>query len=100
MTDMAAQEKHWCQTKSSGLGNAMVVAFSRDGLQRCPWHAVRMKSPRHAYQFGERAGFHRSHDVPAVYLHRELADTQLAAHLLVQKAGHHQRHDFPLATSE
>jgi hypothetical protein len=52
-TDMAAQEKRWLQTKSSGLGNAMAIASSRDALQCCPWHAVRMKSPRHAYQFGE-----------------------------------------------
>jgi len=46
-----------------------------------------VESRGHLYQIGERARFHFSHDLAAVCLHRDLADAELAANLLVQPSG-------------
>src|SRR5271168_4432285 len=43
----------------------------------------------HVDQIGERGGLHLPHHLAAVRLHGDLADAELAAHLLVHQAGGH-----------
>src|SRR5512146_1553383 len=46
----------------------------------------------HPHQVGERIGLHLLHDAPSVRFDRDLADAELAADLLIQQAGHNERH--------
>ena len=52
------------------------------------------------HQIGERASLHLLHNSASVSLHRDLANAQLAADLLVQFAANHQHHDLPFSTTE
>ena len=53
-----------------------------------------LEHPGHSYQLGKRSRFHLLHDVPAMYLERDLADAQLGRGLFVEKAAHDQRKDL------
>src|SRR4026209_1663676 len=51
-------------------------------------------------QLRQRARAHLAHHPPAMGFHGDLADTELAAHLLVELAGHHESHHFLFAATE
>jgi hypothetical protein len=55
---------------------------------------------RHFHQIGERISPHLLHDLASMSLDGDLADSQLAAHLLVQKAVNDQFHDLLFALRE
>src|SRR5688500_15333417 len=55
---------------------------------------------RHPDQLGQGARLHFPHHLTPMRLHRDLADAELAADLLVQPARDDQRHDLLLATAE
>src|SRR6185369_14416666 len=63
-------------------------------------HSDELESRRHGHEFRERVGLHLAHHVASVGLHRDLADTELAADLLVQEARDYERHDLPFTTAE
>src|ERR1700736_2257639 len=52
---------------------------------------------RHIDEVGERGRFHLPHHAPAMRFHRDLADAELEADLLVEPAGNDQCHDLLLA---
>jgi hypothetical protein len=54
----------------------------------------------HCHETGKRLGPHFSHDLTSMRLHRDLADPELAADLLVQQTGDHQSHDLSFAVTE
>src|SRR5260370_31652729 len=58
------------------------------------------ESRGHIHQLGESAGLHFPHHLASMGLHRDLADAELATDLLIQQAGHDQRHDLPFAAAE
>ena len=54
----------------------------------------------HFHETGKRLGPHFSHDLTSMRLHRDLADPELAADLLIQQTGDHQSHDLLFAVTE
>ncbi|SOE87918.1 hypothetical protein SAMN05446935_8596 [Burkholderia sp. YR290] len=58
---------------------------SCSSFQRRTGCAAQLKFLRHVYQVGERECVHLSHDLSAVRLHRDFADTQLNAHCLFSR---------------
>src|SRR5712671_2305117 len=73
--------------------------IKRSGRVRT-WHTRKAEPRGHCHQVGERVSLHLSHHLAAVCLHRDLADAELAADLLVHQAGDDQRHDLPFAAGE
>src|SRR5690606_6594172 len=53
-----------------------------------------------ADEVGERRCGHFFHDVPSVYLQRDLADPQLGGGLLVEKTAHYQRQHLAFSRRE
>src|SRR5260221_2234396 len=49
------------------------------------------------HQIDQGCGLHLSHHIPAVDLHRDLADADFAGNLLVETPSHHESHHFALA---
>src|ERR1700730_3716455 len=68
--------------------------FGIDRLRRCG----RLAQPvRHSHELGKRSRVHLPHDLPAVNLHRHLAQAQVRCNLLVGPSDDNKRHDLPLA---
>src|SRR6202162_3541765 len=68
--------------------------FGIDRLRRCD----RLAHPvRHSHELGQRSRVHLPHDLPAVNLHRHLAQAQFRCDLLVGPPDDDQRHDLTLA---
>jgi len=55
---------------------------------------------RHSHQLGQRFRLHLAHDIAAMNLHGNLANVEIGGDLLVQTAGHHQRHHFSFARAQ
>src|SRR6202162_4278827 len=69
-------------------------AFGIDRLRRCG----RLAQPvRHSHELGQRSRVHLPHDLPAVNLHRHLAQAELRCDLLVGPPDDDERHDLTLA---
>src|SRR3982751_2358185 len=54
----------------------------------------------HVHQLGQRSRLHLSHRAAAMCLDRDLADVELAAHLLVEQPGNDKRHDLSFTATE
>ena len=73
-----------------GLAEALVSADATSGhVEGCGY----------PHQVCERLDLHLPHDLAAMGLHRDLADSELRRNLFVQPAGDHQSHDLPFARS-
>jgi hypothetical protein len=63
---------------------ASISSVSCAGLRNtCCQRAHDAKPERHRHQIRERVGPHLFHDIAAMCLHRDLADAEFPAHLLV-----------------
>ena len=61
------------------------------------WRGTWVQPRGHRHKARKGAGVHLAHHLTAVRLHRDLADAEFAAHLLIQQTGDDQRHHLPLA---
>jgi hypothetical protein len=59
-----------------------------------------LKHVRHSAKLGKRAGFHLSHKVGPMDLHRRLGDAHVIGNLFVEAASHDLDHDLALAGTE
>ena len=65
-------------TAHAGLGTVLFALLVTVGIQ----------PGRHLHQLRQRTGLHLSHDASSMRLHRDFADAQLAADLLVEQPGY------------
>jgi hypothetical protein len=64
-----------------GVSRAELSSSQMNWLTRGP------ESARHPHQVGKGVRFHLLHNLPAVRLHRDLADAELTANLFIQQPG-------------
>lgn len=79
----------WINASGKSDRPTVYRGVGRDGLlsSQVNWRAGQPEFGRHPHQVGKGVGFHFLHDLPAVCLYRDFADTEFAAHLFIQQSG-------------
>src|SRR5262252_1594646 len=80
------------------LANFAEARIGQSGAVRLFW--CELEDIRHSAELGKRTGFHFSHQVGAMHLHRRFGDANVVSNLLVEATGRGLHHDLTLAGAE